>query len=1022
MSMDKGTGIQRRGAGPAGLLVFFTLFTVSGFSGLIYESVWSQYLKLFLGHAAYAQAVVLAIFMGGMSIGAWLCAGLIHRVANPLRAYAVVEGTIGIIALLFDSIYRMVTTWVLESVFADLESAALAQGIKWGVAALLILPQSVLLGATFPLMSNGLLRWHPADTGRVLGTLYFTNSIGGAAGVLTSGFLLIALVGLPGTMLSAGLMNILLAIAVYGLSKSADRPAPVGAARPSAAATGRLPRFILLAALITGLSSFVYEIVWIRMLSMVLGSSTHAFELMLSAFITGLALGGFIVRKRMSSGRGSLLRAGHIQVLMGLAAFATIPLYNTSFEAMSYVMSGLSRTDHGYVFYNLASHGFALAAMLPATVLAGMTLPLFTAILLERGYGERSVGHVYSFNTLGAIAGTVLTLFALLPLLGIEGALLVAALLDVGLGLAFFALIARERGTPEQLHLGMGSAAAAALLITAFVSSPDPRHMASGVFRTGNASVNQTAHIIAHYDGPTTSVSVLGYSDDTVSILTNGKPDASAYVNTGDEHRMDEPTMLLAAALPLSMRPDATRVAAIGFGSGMSTHMLLTVPTVKQVDTIEIERAMVQGARNFGMRSELAFTDPRSRIVIEDAKTFFYQNGQKYDIIVSEPSNPWVSGISSLFTTEFYTMIRRFLEDDGLLVQWIHAYETDEVLLFSVLKALAANFSDFHVYGSNNSDLLVIAGMQDRLPLPGGEIFQHERAARELARVDVKSVEDLHARFLADRAMLEPLLNFSRAPVNSDFFPFVDQRAAKMLFLRENVRGLHEIRYSFPPLLQHYRPDVVADGVLPIRSDSWNASVFAADALRMADDRELKGAISERLTELLPPLDLVRSFAQGCSEHVAGITWEYSMLEVMIATVPFLDPPRMQSLYHALAPDCPERLGEAGIRLRQVFEGYAMRDFRLIAEGASVLLANRTRYTSYQQRFLFGSLMLALAATGEHAQALTIWRDLGRKIIPEEDDVSFNLRLLHAQLVVQAGEDAAARAARTGVAPAPLGH
>jgi predicted membrane-bound spermidine synthase len=980
--------------GPA---VFFLLFAVSGFSGLIYESIWSHYLKLYLGHAAYAQALVLAIFMGGMSLGAWLCALFVHRLSNPLMAYAVVEGIIGLIALVFDSVFRDVTAFVLESVFGRVDSASVAQAIKWGTAALLILPQSMLLGATFPLMSNGLLRRHPGTPGRTLGMLYFTNSIGGAAGVLSSGFLLIGLVGLPGTMLSAGIVNVLLAIIVYGLSKS---PGASATAEPAARGAGRdLPGFILIAALITGLSSFVYEIVWIRMLTMVLGASTHAFELMLSAFITGLAIGGFIVRKRMSSGREALIRAGYIQILMGIAAFVTMALYGLGFDLMAFFMSALEHNDDGYLLFVLASHGIALAAMLPATIFAGMTLPLFTAILLDRGHGEKSVGQVYAFNTLGAIAGTALTLFLLLPLLGIEHALLFGSVLDVIVGVGFLLLAAKEGPIRRRLHTALASTAVVSLGLMSAFTSADPRRMASGVFRSGKAIERSSVRVLDHYDGSTASVTVLEYEDEVVSIFTNGKPDASAMIHDERPTRPDEPTMLLTAALPLSIKPNARRVAVVGFGAGMSTHTMLGSPEVERVDTVEIERAMYEGARNFGVRSERAFSDPRSHVVFEDAKTFFYQRGEKYDIIVSEPSNPWVSGVASLFTTEFYRMARGFLAEGGVFAQWLHAYETDERIVHSILKALAENFTDFQVYATNHTDLVIVAGMQPELPLPSGEIFLHKSLRNELARVDIRSVADLRVRFLADKSMLEPVLKADPAPVNSDYFPFVDLRAARTLFTREQMEGLHQMRAIAVPVLHFFRPELFEPGGAVTGSRHWLPAELLADAESIALATAPRVPERSRIGARGPALSLLAMHARSCDAGAPDPAWETALLDVMMSTVGYLDAGRLAALETRVTPACPDRLSAVQLESLQLLRGYAGRDFNLIADSAGALLARKPAFRGSHREFLIATHLFGLASARRSEELVAAWEKWIPEVFPDTRLVPYPLLVLYASSV-----------------------
>src|SRR6266480_1110817 len=327
--------------------VFFLLFTVSGFAGLVYESIWSHYLKLFLGHAAYAQTLVLALFMGGMAIGSWLCSRWSGAWGNLLRGYAFAEGLIGLAALAFHPVFVAATDAAYANILPALGGEIPATLFKWTLAGLLILPQSVLLGVTFPLMSAGLIRRYPAAPGESLAMLYFTNSFGASIGVLASGFIMIEKLGLPGTVQAAGTLNLALAAAVWLLARGTEEPmrARPGGGRDS---EGGAPfRLFLAVALLTGAASFVFEIGWIRMLSLVLGSSTHSFELMLSAFILGLACGGYWVRRRIDSIADPVRFLGIVLVTMGLLALATLPLYGEMFGLMQAVMHhGLHQPEH----------------------------------------------------------------------------------------------------------------------------------------------------------------------------------------------------------------------------------------------------------------------------------------------------------------------------------------------------------------------------------------------------------------------------------------------------------------------------------------------------------------------------------------------------------------------------------------------------------------------------------------------------------------------------------------------------
>lgn len=769
---------------------FYWLFVISGFSGLIYQSIWSHYLKLFLGHAAYAQSLVLAIFMGGLAVGSWVAARLGSGLRNPIVMYALVEGVIGVLALLFHEAFTTLIATFYDSVLPGLAGSPLGPLLKWTAAGGLILPQSILLGMTFPLMTSGVIRRYPDGSGRSLAMLYFTNSLGAAAGVLVSGFFLIDWLGLPGTIRCAGLLNVALALAVLLLVRRDP-----GSGSPLVPSPGRsvdqiqVGRLFLLAAGVTGAASFIYEVGWIRMLSLVLGSSTHAFELMLSAFITGLALGSLWVNRRIDGIREPVRFAAFVQVAMGVLALASIPVYGASFDVMGRLLDVTPKTDNGYLLFAGVSQAIAFAVMLPATVMAGMTLPIFTHVLLRSGGGERVIGQVYAANTLGAIAGVLFALNVGLPTLGLRNLIGFGALLDIGLGLALLAFAAERSRNAVIPSAVVGALAATVALV---VVPLDPLRLVSGVYRFGSINLGGAGQLLYYEDGKTATISLVGQLDGTRTIATNGKPDASIQLSPRLPPSFDERTMVMAAALPLAYKPDARVIANIGFGSGLTTHTMLLDRQVKRLDTVEIEPAMVAGARLFGAPVRRAFEDPRSVVHFEDAKTFFSVSPGVYDIIVSEPSNPWVSGVSSLFSGEFYALSRRHLADDGLLVQWVQFYEFNDELVVSILKALAQHYDDFAVYamGAENSDGLIVARKTGRLGEPSmGRIFGSP-VGEALARVGIRNGVELALRLKLNRRQVEELFaRHAAVPANSDYYPYVDQNAARARFKSERAEA-----------------------------------------------------------------------------------------------------------------------------------------------------------------------------------------------------------------------------------------
>ncbi len=777
--MNNTVSDQRRGF----RLLILSVFVVSGFAGLIYESIWSHYLKLFLGHAAYAQTLVLALYMGGMAAGAWLAGQWSARLKQPLLAYAAVELILGFVALLFHRIFVATTNWAFDTVIPAMDSPLGIDVFKWTLGALLILPQCLLLGATFPLVSVGIIRTLPHESGYSLSGLYFTNSLGASAGVLVSGFVLIALVGLPGTIMTAGLLNVAIALVVWMALKRtgeiAGRPVLAQSSELLATRSG-FSNLMLLVAFITGATSFMYEVGWIRMLSLVLGSATHSFELMLSAFILGIALGSLLIRGRLDRLTNPLVVLAFVQIAMGLLALLTLPIYNQSFDWMAAALKALAKTDEGYVLFNVISHLICVTMMVPVTICAGMTLPLITYLLIQRGSGESAIGRVYAANTLGAISGVLIAVHFFMPELGLKSLIVVGGIFDAALGVALLLLA----GVLMQPRIATVAVTGMALCVLIGLVVPlDPSKLSSGVFRMGNAS---TPNKILYYrDGKTSSVSVqLEEKRDLLAIANNGKVDAG--ITRSGEASPDDSTMILAAAIPLQYRPEAKSVAVIGMGSGRSTHAFLGYPGLERVDTIEIEEAVVEGARLFGDLVARAYDDPRSHIHIEDAKTFFSRHKQQYDIIMSEPSNPWVSGIASLFSQEFYARIKHKLKPGGIFVQWFQLYEIDPLLVASVMKALAEEFGDYAIFAADGADLLILATNERLEPIPLTTDLGPAVSAL-LKHIGIENGADLALRQVGNAEVMHPFFASFGVPANSDYFPVLDLNASRTRYRQQTA-------------------------------------------------------------------------------------------------------------------------------------------------------------------------------------------------------------------------------------------
>jgi spermidine synthase len=914
------------------------IFTASGFAGLIYESIWSHYLKLFLGHAAYAQTLVLAIFMGGMALGAWAASRASTRLRDPLVAYALVEALIGITALFFHDVFVAATTAAFDRVIPALGGPGAVQAFKWSLAAALILPQSVLLGATFPLMTGGVLRLRPGRAGYVVAMLYFTNSLGAAAGVLASGFYFIAAAGLPGTLVAAGVVNLAVAGALMLIRPSPGdgTSAPAPSAVPTDGAPSRLKLLLAVAAL-TGASSFIYEIGWIRMLSLVLGSSTHAFELMLSAFILGIAFGGLAIRRRIDAAADPLRLLGWVQIAMGIAALATLPVYASSFVLMQTALQALAPTESGYIAFHLVSHAICLAVMFPAAFCAGMTLPLITAALLRAGAGERAIGQVYAANTAGAIVGVFAAVHVGMALLGLKGLIVAGAAIDLALGVVLLGAGAGVR----RAYVPAAIAVVALASVLAGVHL-DAHRMASGVFRTGVLlDAGGPEQSVLQVDGKTATISVTG-SKDSYSLRTNGKSEGVIRLGPGVPTE-DELMMTLLGSLPQFFSPEAREAATIGFGTGLTSHALLASPKIRTLDTVEIEPAVLQVADRFRPRNARALDDPRSRVHFDDAKTYFSAQQKRYDVIVSEPSNPWVSGVSGLFSVEFYGQVRRYLRDDGLFLQWIHVYEMTPVLIATIVGALAANFDDFEIWMPTYGDMIVVAVAKGRVPRLDAGAFANPRLRAELDRFNIRNLDDLLVHRVAGRSALAPYYGGFGVRANSDFAPVLDLNAALARFLREHVDDMPRLMEAPIPVLalfDHPGARLPDPARFSTGAHPW---LYRAERAKQAELAEtyLRTGSATALAELPPPLvadlTLLRAAQIDCKLAMGPAAERRTLIEVAGLVNAHLARPMREALWSRLVNSRCARAAETAAWLK-LHAAIASEDAGRIAGAAQALL------------------------------------------------------------------------------------
>ncbi len=747
-------------------------------------------------------------------------------------------------------------------------------------------------------------------------------------------------------------------------------------------------RPMLLVAMVTGVSSFIYEISWIRMLTMIMGAATHSFELMLAAFILGLALGGLWLRKRIDSYRRPLVALGVIQLLMGMLALCTVLFYNQSMVFMSHLFGALAKNLGGDMIVTFSSQMMAVAMMLPVTFMAGMTLPLITFVLFKNGAGEASIGRVYAFNTLGAIVGVALAAMVLLPLAGLKAAVMIGAAMDLVLALYLFKI----SSTARRWQLASWGATALALVGVSLAAPFDARLMASSIFRSHNPDEYKTYKILMHQDGRTASVDVFHTNDKFLVLATNGKPDAAAMLDPAQPPTVDEPTMGMLGALPALVHPEAKTAAVIGMGAGMSADLMLTSKALKSLDVIEIEAAMIDGARLFGPLSARVFSDPRSKIHIDDAKSYFSAHKKRYDVIVSEPSDSWVSGVSNLFTEQFYGRVTKHLNDDGVLIQWLHIYQSSPELVASIFQALGNNFEDYRVYAPNRANLVIVARHKGKVPELSAVGLESKPLADALARLGWHRLNDIHKHEVGRKEFIDPLFKITTAPPNSDFFPYVDQNANKARYVQSSYMELTNLQDAGVPM-----PGLNFDGKMDV---SLSKSTKAFDARISRELGHTMGAYFSAggrgplpvSNPSIAVLAAVINTKPGCEDVVAQDTWFEHLVAVGTTAIPSMSEEAAKPMLAYLRGQlCASPQAQMNHRLLDMMTALSARNAADTEKTAMLLLGPGRIGGAKSEQYALNALLIAYYQQGKWQEVLTL---LGR--LDPQRSVLANVVMAHA--------------------------
>jgi spermidine synthase len=702
--------------------LFLFAYWCSGLAGLIYEVCWTRLLTLYLGHTTAAASAVVGAFLGGLAVGAAVSARLALRLTRrtSLFAYLGLELAVAAVALVLPLEVRAFTP-VLRLAYSNGDPGFLFPTIRLLSSLVMVFAPAAALGATFPIA----IRWfagHAANAAQRTGVLYAINTTGAAIGALAAGFVLIPWIGLSGTTRVGIAASSLASLCVIGLIVL-DRPSqpdavvdPPPRAPQSKASRRRSAKRevaapvvpLWMAATILGISGFaalIHEIAWTRILALVLGPTIYAFSATLAAVIAGVAIGSAL---GTWIGARSMNRVTWLMVTLACAAISNAWTAALAGGTVPHLVAHYMATS-STEFSQLLRQGTLLTAALivPTAICFGAAFPLGLATLRASTQATRRFGLVYAMNTAGAVAGSLLCGFVFIPLFGLHATLGIVTACLIAVTLAIVV-----SGSESTTVRGLGLAAAGVAAVF-FIFGPawDRPLLASGAYLYAPYVPKdldldtqlKAGTLLYDRDGAAATVSVKRLTG-TTTLAVDGKVDAS--------NRGDMLTQKLVAHLPLLLHDNPRDVAIVGLGSGVTVGAALSHP-IARVDVVELSPQVVEASHFFDEENRHALQDPRTHLIVGDGRSHLLLSQRQYDVIISEPSNPWIAGVAALFTREFFQMARARLAPHGMICQWAHTYNIADEDLRAIVATFRSVFPNATLSLVGGDDVILVASNDD---------------------------------------------------------------------------------------------------------------------------------------------------------------------------------------------------------------------------------------------------------------------------------------------------------------------
>ncbi|MDH5642678.1 MAG: fused MFS/spermidine synthase [Gemmatimonadota bacterium] len=777
------------------LLILF-LFFASGACGLVYEVVWMRMLTLVFGATAFATSTILATFFAGLALGSFYFGRVVDKGKNPLAVYALLEVGVGVCAFVMPAIFEVLSfVYVGSARIFDAGFYELSV-LRFVMSFMVLLVPTTLMGGTLPVM----VKLFAKDRERLafnVGTLYSVNTFGAVVGAVSAGFLLILILGTREAAYLAGVVNLLIAAAAWAVLKWA----PVGELRPrdetveqkinnqgpAVVATARVRNVALIAGGVSGFCALGLEVFWTRSLVFFLDNSTHAFTTILTACLLGIAVGSVVVSRFVDSRTNLLMWLGWMQVSIGVFAVLAIPLLNH----LAPVMQNMAGTEiNSALHWKWVGMRFvnAMAVMLVPCALMGMMFPLIAKIYaVNLKTVGAALGNVYAVNTVGGVLGSLTAGFVLIPLVGVQTgiAILGAASVIVGGAVMWFepsaTIIVKRRAL-----LGAGGVLVAGALF----------YGVNGVLVLSSFQERiESARVLSYDEGIGATVKVYRDNRGDKSISVNGFPVAGTSLAAQDVQ------IPLAHYPMLLTRNTNPKVNIVGFGAGGTSWGFTRYETTR-IDLVELVPAVIRAAPWFQEVNHGVLDDPRFNVIMGDGRNHALVTDQIYDVISIDATTPKMAGNGSLYTLEFYELLRARLNRGGLVVQWLpyHLVSNDEMKM--IARTFLTVFPHTSLWFTPSRHHVLLLGSLDNVEIDAVELerkFADPQVRDELAVIGIESPMDFLATFVMGAESLARLVEGAR--LNTDGHPYLEFTPAMAyfasdIFMTQNMYALREFRHS----------------------------------------------------------------------------------------------------------------------------------------------------------------------------------------------------------------------------------